>query len=120
MDETGWRVGGQSAWLHVWVSEQATCYVVAPQRSADVLEEVIGLDWDGPLVHDGYSSYDRFRSAIPQQCLGHVLRRARELLATAVGGARPSLVASQTKIAPAAAKPLRGSRSRSKANLSVV
>jgi hypothetical protein len=43
-----------------------------------------------------------------------------EVTATAVGGARPSLVASQTEIAPAAGKPLRGSRSRAKANLSVV
>jgi transposase len=87
VDETGWRLGGEPAWLHVWVSERATCYAVDPQRSADVLEEVIGLDWDGQLVHDGFSSYDRFRSAIHQQCLGHVLRRARELLATATGGA---------------------------------
>ena len=43
VDETGWRVGGEPAWLHVWVSEQATCYAVAPQRSADALEEVLGL-----------------------------------------------------------------------------
>ena len=87
MDETGWRVGGAPAWLHVWVSEQATCYVVSPQRSADALEELIGLDYDGQLVHDGYASYDRFREAIHQQCLGHVLRRTRDLLATATAGA---------------------------------
>jgi transposase len=87
VDETGWRLGGEPAWLHVWVSERATCYAVAPQRSADVLEEVIGLDWDGRLVHDGFSSYDRFWAAIHQQCLGHVLRRARELLVTATAGA---------------------------------
>ena len=24
-DETGWRVGGHSAWLHVFVAETATC-----------------------------------------------------------------------------------------------
>jgi transposase len=56
VDETGWRVGGEAAWLHVWVSEQATCYAVAPTRNADTLEEVIGLDWDGQLVHDGFAS----------------------------------------------------------------
>jgi len=87
VDETGWRVGGQPAWLHVWVSERATCYTVAAHRSADALQEVIGLNWDGHLVHDGFTSYDRFREAIHQQCLGHVLRRARDLLASAVGGA---------------------------------
>jgi transposase len=87
VDETGWRVGGQSAWLHVWVGEQATCYAIDPQRSAAVLERVIGSDWDGVLVHDGFASYDRFTEAIHQQCVAHVLRRARELLAAATRGA---------------------------------
>jgi transposase len=86
-DETGWRVGGQPAWLHVWVSEQATCYAVDRHRSADALEELLGLDWDGWLVHDGYSTYDRFTAAVHQQCLAHILRRARELLEETHGGA---------------------------------
>src|SRR5262249_49889468 len=64
-----------------------TCYVIDPQRSAAALEQVIGLDWDGVLVHDGFASYDRFEEAIHQQCVAHVLRRARELLATATRGA---------------------------------
>ena len=87
VDETGWHVGGWPAWLHAWVGERATCYAIDPHRSADALERVIGRDWDGILVHDGYSSYDRFAEAVHQQCLAHVLRRARELLATAVRGA---------------------------------
>lgn len=85
--ETGWRVGGQPHWLHVWVSEQATCYTIAPHRRADALEELLGLDWEGWLVHDGYSTYNRFTSALHQQCLGHLLRRARELWEDAPGGA---------------------------------
>jgi transposase len=85
-DETGWRVGGQPAWLHVWVTDQATCYAVDRRRSADALEELLGLDWDGWLVHDGYSTYDRFTGAVHQQCLAHLLRRARELLEDARGG----------------------------------
>src|SRR5947209_9591159 len=86
-DETGWRVGGQPAWLHAWVGERATGYAIDPQRSADALERLLGIDWDGVLAHDGWSSYDRFGAATHQQCLGHVLRRARELLAGATGGA---------------------------------
>jgi transposase len=86
-DETGWRVGGQPAWLHAWVGERATGYVIDPKRSADALEEVIGSDWGGVLVHDGFASYDRFEQATHQQCLGHPLRRARELLAVATRGA---------------------------------
>jgi transposase len=86
-DETGWRVGGTPAWLHVWVGDRATCYAVDPKRSADALERLIGIDWEGVLVHDGFASYDRFTGAIHQQCCGHLLRRAREMLETATRGA---------------------------------
>jgi transposase len=78
-DETGWRVGGQPAWLHCWVGDGATGYDIHPQRGADALAAVIGLGWGGTLVHDGWAAYDRFAEAIHQQCVGHVLRRAREL-----------------------------------------
>jgi transposase len=44
--------------------------------------------YSGILTHDGYASYEtRFQAAIHQQCVGHVLRRARDLLATAARGA---------------------------------
>jgi transposase len=86
-DETGWRVAGQRAWLHAWVTERATGYAIDPHRKADVLERLIGIDWSGTLVHDGFASYDRFAAATHQQCLGHVLRRVRELEAKATRGA---------------------------------
>jgi transposase len=86
-DETGWRVAGRPAWLHAWVAERATAYAIDARRKADALERLIGIDWSGTLVHDGFASYDRFRAATHQQCLGHVLRRVRELEAQAKRGA---------------------------------
>jgi transposase len=86
-DETGWRVGGKPAWLHAWVGDRVTVYAVEEDRSADALEAVIGLGWAGLMTHDGFSSYGRFTQATHQQCLGHVLRRTRELLAQATRGA---------------------------------
>jgi transposase len=86
-DETGWRVAGRPAWLHAWVAERATCYAIDPHRKADALERLIGPDWSGTMVHDGFASYDRFRAATHQQCLGHVLRRVRDLEARATRGA---------------------------------
>lgn len=80
-DETGWRIGGHLVWLHGWVGDDgATLYAIDPQRSAAVLEKVIGIDWSGSMTHDGFSSYERFEDAIHQQCLDHALRRARTLL----------------------------------------
>jgi transposase len=86
-DETGWRVGGYPAWLHTLVSPQATAYVIDPTRSGAVAEDILGLDYDGIMIHDGWSPYDQFEDARHQQCLNHLLRRADEMAATATRGA---------------------------------
>jgi transposase len=85
-DETGWRVGARSAWLHAFVTENATCYDIG-DRSGTIAEQLLGRDWSGTLIHDGWSVYDGFTKAAHQQCLAHLQRRSRELLETAVGGA---------------------------------
>lgn len=85
-DETGWRVGGHNAWLHGFVTETATCYEIG-DRSGDVAQRLLGSDWSGTLIHDGWSVYDRFQRAFHQQCLGHLKRRCERLLETAVGAA---------------------------------
>jgi transposase len=86
-DETGWRVAGHAAWLHVFVSPRATYYTIDPTRSRQPARRLLGPDWSGTLVHDGWSVYDRFRRAFHQQCLGHLQRRCRGLLAVAQGRA---------------------------------
>jgi transposase len=86
-DETGWRVGGRGAWLHALAGPSATAYIIDPTRSGAVAERVMGADYAGVMVHDGWSPYDNFTKARHQQCLGHLLRRCRELLETATRGA---------------------------------
>lgn len=86
-DETGWRVGGYPAWLHALVSPQATAYVIDPTRSGAVTEDILGLDYDGTMIHDGWSPYDQFKDARHQQCLNHLLRRADAMATTATRGA---------------------------------
>jgi transposase len=86
-DETGWRIGGLPAWLHVAVACDATAYRVHRRRGYEAAVELIGADYDGFMTHDGWSPYDRFIYATHQTCLGHLLRRGRELLEMARGGA---------------------------------
>ena len=86
-DETGWRVGGSKAWLHAFATADTVCYQIDPTRSGQVAERLLGIDWSGRLVHDGWSVYDRFAAAIHQQCTAHLLRRCRELLEVARRGA---------------------------------
>ncbi|MFQ6036875.1 MAG: IS66 family transposase, partial [Sedimentisphaerales bacterium] len=87
-DETGWKIGGHNHWLWTFVTKDATIYVIRPSRGHEVAEEILGADWNGIMVHDGWSPYDFFDKARHQQCLGHLLNRSQELLHKAVGRAR--------------------------------
>lgn len=87
LDETGWHVGGHKAWLHALVGPDATAYVIDPTRSGDPAERILGLDYAGIMIHDGWSPYDNFLAAQHQQCLAHLLRRCDEFLETATRGA---------------------------------
>lgn len=86
-DETGWRVGGRSAWLHVFAAERITCYAIDRGRGVDVARNILGPDYAGGLVHDGWAPYDRFWRAEHQQCLAHLLRRCMEMVSQAAGAA---------------------------------
>ena len=86
-DETGWRIGGVLAWLHVAVGIDATAYLVHRRRGYEAAVELIGEDYEGFMTHDGWSPYARFIYAVHQACLGHLLRRSHELEESAVGGA---------------------------------
>lgn len=83
----GRAVAGRHAWLHDFVSRRSTCYVIDPTRSGQPAEQLLGRDWAGTLIHDGWSIYDRFTAAAHQQCLAHLARRCRGLLETARGAA---------------------------------
>jgi len=86
-DETGWKVGGLLQWMWAFVTDTVTIYVIRPSRGKDVAQEILGADYAGRLIHDGWSPYDSFACAIHQQCLEHLLRRATELLEKATGTA---------------------------------
>jgi len=86
-DETGWRIGGSSAWLHVAVGESETVVQVERGRGHEPLARLIGLDYAGRLIHDGFIAYDVFAQAEHQQCLTHLSKRCKELLETATRGA---------------------------------
>lgn len=86
-DETGWRVGGLLQWLHAFVTELATLYLIRPSRGGEVPEEALGADYNGNLTHDGWAPYERFVNAYHGQCSAHLLRRCNHLLETATRGA---------------------------------
>jgi transposase len=80
-DETGWKVGGRLHWLWAFATPNTTVYAILPGRGFEEAASVLGPDFTGTLVRDGWSPYRRFDQAIHQTCLAHLLRRCRTLIA---------------------------------------
>jgi transposase len=78
-DETGWRVGRLSAWLWVFCTNEVTIYAIAKCRGHEVPEAILGKDFDGILVVDGWSAYNVL-ACRKGRCHAHVLRRCHDLL----------------------------------------
>jgi len=85
-DETGWREGGHSVWLWVFTNRRETVYSIQPGRGYSQAVEILGEDYAGTLVADGWAPYQKFEEATHQTCLAHLLRRCEEMLETATGG----------------------------------
>jgi transposase len=85
-DETGWKVGGQLWWMWVFSTPQVTVYAIQPGRGFEQAARVLGADFAGFLVRDGWAAYRRFLHALHQSCLAHLLRRCREMIL--LGGKR--------------------------------
>ena len=79
-DETGWRVGAAGHWLWAAVTPTTTVYAICAGRGFDDAQMVLGADFDGVLVRDGWVVYRRYTHGEHQSCLQHLLRRCEHLL----------------------------------------
>ena len=61
------------------VTPETTVYAICPGRGFDDATTVLGADFAGVLVRDGWVSYRCYRAALHQSCLNHLLRRCKEL-----------------------------------------
>jgi transposase len=78
VDETGARVDGRRYWVWAFTTQTDTLVVVRKSRGKKVLKEVLGKDYRGVIVCDGWSSYPNFTDRI-QRCWAHLLREAKYL-----------------------------------------
>jgi len=72
-DETSMPVMGKNCWLWIFRTEHdAVLVVIRPSRGKKVLEEILGVGFQGAMVNDGYSSYHSL--PVVQRCWAHLLR----------------------------------------------
>ena len=84
-DETGWKVGGRLWWMWAFSSAEVTVYAIQPGRGYAQAAAVLGADFAGFLVRDGWGVYRQFTGAVHQSCVAHLLRRCREMIAVSRG-----------------------------------
>jgi hypothetical protein len=89
-DDTGWRVGGESAFLMAFETDETTVYQVRPRHRNEELREVVPWDYPGVMVTDRGRSYDAqaLAQVRQQKCLAHLLRSISEVVETKRGRAR--------------------------------
>ena len=89
-DDTGWRVGGEPAFLMAFETDEATVYQVRARHRNEEVREVVPSDYAGVMVTDRGRSYDaQALSGVKQQkCLAHVLRSISEVVQTKTGRGR--------------------------------
>jgi hypothetical protein len=78
VDETGWRIDGKNFWLWAFTDPTFTLYHVDASRGGKVPLKLLGRAYDGTVVADFYSAYNRLH-ADKQRCLVHLMREVREL-----------------------------------------
>ena len=89
-DDTGWKVGGATAFLMGFFSRLISVFQIRPRHRNEEVREVIPADYDGTLSTDGGRSYDaKELAAVKQQkCLSHIHRLLTEALEGRVPGER--------------------------------
>ena len=82
VDETGHKDNGTPMWTWCFRAELYTLFKIDPHRSADVLLEVLGAEFDGVLGCDCFSAYRRYMrecGVVVQFCLAHLIRDVKFL-----------------------------------------
>jgi transposase len=74
MDETGFRIGGKTQWLHIASTVWLTFYRTAPKRGS-LLANVTGI-----VVHDHWKPYYTMTGVLHALCNAHHLRELQALV----------------------------------------
>ncbi|MGH7080382.1 MAG: IS66 family transposase, partial [Acetobacteraceae bacterium] len=74
MDETGFRIGGQTLWLHIASTVLLTFYRVSPKRGS-LLAHVTGI-----VMHDHWKPYYTMTGVLHALCNAHHLRELKALV----------------------------------------
>jgi hypothetical protein len=79
-DETYWRQDGKNGYVWYAGNEDLAVFHIALSRASAEAIELLGENFDGSLVTDGYAAYLATHPRYHQTCLAHLIRKAKEIL----------------------------------------
>ena len=82
IDETGHKSGQKLWWTWCLRADLYTIFKIDPHRSADVLMDLLGRDFEGTIGCDYFSAYRRYMrecDIVIRFCLAHLIRDVRFL-----------------------------------------
>ena len=77
-DETSWREDGQNGYVWSFSTDKVRYFLYRKSRSAEVVKEVLGDEFEGVVVSDFYGGYNA-HLGLHQRCWVHLLRDIHEL-----------------------------------------
>jgi transposase len=80
VDETGMNVDGEQSWIWTFRTDEHTLFAVRESRGSSVPADVLGEDFAGTIVCDGWTAYPAFHDTL-QRCWAHLLREAEDVAA---------------------------------------
>jgi len=74
IDETGIKINGDQHWLWIFrTNDDEIMVVIRKSRGGKVLDDILGKDWDKPIIADGWKAYWKY--PLVQRCWSHLLRK---------------------------------------------
>jgi len=90
VDETGMKVKGEKWWLWIFrTPDDDILVVIRKSRGKKVVEEILGRDWNKPIIADGWGVYSKY--PILQRCWAHLLREVKEFKNVSARGRQLSI-----------------------------
>lgn len=79
VDETSISFNGKKVWIWIFHNPETgdTYIVVRPSRGKKVIEEVLGKNWKGWIVCDGWVAYKKYRK---QRCWAHIITAIKHVV----------------------------------------
>ena len=78
IDETSISLNCTKVWIWIFLNPETgdAYYLIRPSRGPGVVREILGEEWSGTIICDGWAAYKGYNL---QRCWAHILREAEHL-----------------------------------------